>query len=94
MSKPFAAAFAGFLLAAMPALAQPAPAPAATPRECQGGIDETRATEIGRQAGVAQVREVECDDGKWEVEGRDAEGRAIEVEIDPRDGRVLKTERG
>jgi uncharacterized membrane protein YkoI len=91
MSSPFAAAFATLFLAAMPAMAQNPPA--ASARDCQGGIDLTRAAEIGREAGVIQVSKVECDDGKWEVEGRDAQGREIEVEVDPRDGRVLKTDR-
>ncbi|MGG5886188.1 PepSY domain-containing protein [Falsiroseomonas sp. HC035] len=91
MSKPFAAAFATLFLAGVPVMAQTPPAAAS--RDCQGGIDLARAAEIGREAGVTQVRKVECDDGKWEVEGRDAQGREIEVDIDPRDGRVLKTDR-
>jgi uncharacterized membrane protein YkoI len=57
---------------------------------------ETRAEhaiEIARGAGVALVEDLDCDDGRWEVEGRDANGREIEVRIDPRTGQVLRVER-
>jgi uncharacterized membrane protein YkoI len=39
------------------------------------------------------VEEVDRDDGKWEVEGKDASGREIEVDIDARSGKVVKVER-
>jgi hypothetical protein len=51
------------------------------------------AIEIARGAGVALVEELECDDGRWDVEGRDDRGREIEARIDPRTGRVLRVER-
>lgn len=59
----------------------------------RGPVRAEQAIEIARGAGVALIKELECDDGRWEVEGRDARGREIEVEIDPRTGRVLKVER-
>lgn len=69
---------------------------AATPAladRCIGPVSAEEAIRIARTAGLARVKEVECDDGKWEVEGYDAAGREIEVEVDPRSGRILKVER-
>jgi len=83
-------AAATFLLAA-PAFAQSPAQP--SPGRCAGQVDITRAIEIARGAGIARVDQAECDDGLWEVEGRDAQGRNIEVDVDPRDGRVVKVER-
>ena len=57
--------------------------------DCRGPITAQRAIEIVRQAGMVRVESVECDDGEWEVEGRDARGREMEVEIAPRTGRIL-----
>ncbi len=62
------------------------------PAAGQAAISQERAVAIAREQGVATVREVELDDGVWEVEGRTAEGRKIEVDIDPRTGAVLKRE--
>ncbi len=80
------------LLSAMPALAQ-APAQV-SPGRCAGQVDISRAIEIARGAGIVRVDQADCDDGRWEVDGRDAQDRKIEVYIDPSDGRVIKTERG
>ena len=55
-------------------------------------ISQERALEIAAAQGVASVREVEIDDGAWKVEGRTAEGREIEVEIDMHTGAVRKRE--
>lgn len=71
-----------------------APLAALADERCdRGPVRAERAIEIARGAGVALVKELDCDDGRWEVEGRDADGREIEVEIDPQTGRVLKVER-
>lgn len=53
-----------------------------------------QAVATARESGVVEFKEVELDDGReWEVEGRDADGRKIEVEIDARTGAVIKVER-
>jgi uncharacterized membrane protein YkoI len=57
--------------------------------DCRGPITAGRAVDIARTVGVIRVEEVECDDGTWEIEGRDIRGREMEVEIDPRTGRIL-----
>lgn len=44
------------------------------------------------QKGYRDFREVELDDGKYEVEGRDAEGREVEIDVDARSGAILKVE--
>lgn len=56
-------------------------------RRCDRGPGRAeQAIEIARGAGVALLKERGCDDGHWDVEGRDERGRAIEVKIDPRTG--------
>jgi uncharacterized membrane protein YkoI len=60
---------------------------------CRTGITAEEAIRIARDAGVARVQEVDCDDNRWEVEGRDAQGRKIEVEVHARDGRVIEVDR-
>ncbi len=84
------------LLAAAPLalslLATPVPA-RADDNQCRTGITAEEAIRIARGAGVTRVQDVDCDDGKWEVEGRDAQGREIEVDIHAGDGRVLSVDR-
>lgn len=46
-----------------------------------------------RAAGVTRVTEVERDDGRIEVEGRDAQGRELEVKMDAAGKKVLRVER-
>ena len=75
------------LLAVQPASAQPASGP------CAGQVDISRAIEIARGAGVVRAEQADCDDGAWQVEGRDDQGRKIKVDVDPRDGRVIRTRR-
>lgn len=55
----------------------------------RGPITAERAVQIARSVGLARVEEVECDDGKWEIEGRHADGREMEVDVSARDGRIL-----
>jgi hypothetical protein len=83
------AAFAALL--ALPVLLPAGPA-LADDDDCRGPVTAGRAIDIAWTVGLIRVEEVECDDGKWEIEGRDARGREMEVEIDPRTGRVLDIE--
>lgn len=76
---------------ALPAIGLARPA-AADDDSCGGPVTAERAIQIARGAGMTRVEEVECDDGTWEIEGRDARGREMEVEIDPRTGRILDIE--
>lgn len=46
-----------------------------------------------RQAGMVRVLEVERDDGRIEVEGFDAKGREIEIQMDAAGQRILRIER-
>jgi len=72
------------LLIATPALAQSTP-----PRYI--GIE--RAGAIAARYGIVKIREIELDDGKWEIEGSDRAGRKRELDIDARTGKVIKFER-
>lgn len=42
--------------------------------------------------GYSGFTDVELDDGKYELEGRDAEGRKVELDVDARTGAILKVE--
>ncbi len=78
------------LIASLPALTTPA---MADDDRCRGAVSAEDAIRIARTAGLVRVEEVDCDDRKWEVEGRDARGREIEVEISARTGRILDVDR-
>jgi hypothetical protein len=58
-------------------------------------FDVTRgeALEIAKTEGVVEVWEVKARRGVWEVEGADASGTKLEVEIDGDTGEVVKVER-
>lgn len=79
----FALALAAILFAA-PASAQVVP---------PGVISIERAGAIAARYGIVTIDEIELDDGKWEIEGRDRAGRERELEIDARTGRVIRFER-
>ncbi len=75
----------------LPALAQTqAPAPA-SPGAPAISIDEAR--RIATENGVVRIEEISLDDGKWEIEGRDAAGAEIEIDLRATDGTVIKMER-
>ena len=76
------------------ALSTAAPPPARADDDgCHAGIGRQQAIAIARSVGLVRVEEVECDDDEWEVEGWDARGREIEVEIDARTGRIKEVDR-
>lgn len=57
-------------------------------------IKHARAIEIAKAQGLVTLREIDLEDhGEWELEGRDAAGREIEVDISARDGVVMKLDR-
>ncbi|KRE00308.1 hypothetical protein ASE63_09560 [Bosea sp. Root381] len=78
-----------FALPAAGVLAQ-APAPI-RPGETAISLDDAR--RIAREHGVVRVEEIELGDGKWEIEGRDGTGAAIEIDLRATDGVLLKMER-
>ena len=61
--------------------------------QTKGPVTAEQAIEIAKQQGMVKVDEVDRDDGKWEVEGKDASGREIEVDIDANSGSVIKVKR-
>ena len=54
-------------------------------------IEDVRAMAFDR--GIVRLKEVELDDGVWEVEGKDAYGHEIEMEVEARTGRIIKMKR-
>ena len=68
-------------LAASPALTQ------------QFKVSEQQARQIASDRGVVKITEIEQDDGKWEIEGRDKDGRKVEIDIHGQSGEVVKFER-
>ncbi len=67
-----------------------APAPI-QPGEPAIAMDDAR--RIARENGVVRIEEIKLDDGKWEIEGRDAAGAEIELDLRATDGMVIKMER-
>ncbi len=61
--------------------------------QAASGITAEQAAEIARKNGMATVEEIDRDDGKWEVEGRQDNGREIEIDIDMATGKVIKIDR-
>jgi len=64
---------------AVPAAAQPV------------SIDDVRAMAFDK--GIVKIKEVELDDGIWEVEGYDSRGYEIEMKVDAASGQIVKLER-
>jgi uncharacterized membrane protein YkoI len=87
MLKPaLAIAMIGFV-----AIAAGWPAEAQSPQAQAISIEQ--ATKIAREAGLVVIREIELDDGRWEIEGRNQAGERRELKIDATSGKVLRNER-
>jgi uncharacterized membrane protein YkoI len=87
MLKPaFAIALIGFV-----AIAAGGPASAQAPQAPAVSIEQ--ATKIARDAGLVMIRDIELDDGKWEIEGRTQAGERRELHIDATSGKTLRNER-
>ena len=54
-------------------------------------VDDIR--DMAFDKGVVTIKEIELDDGVWEVEGRDASGHKIEIEVDAANGEIVKIKR-
>jgi Peptidase propeptide and YPEB domain len=57
------------------------------------GVTASVAQDIAVGNGVIAIRKIEFDDGAWKVEGRDREGRRVEMKIHPGTGEIIKLER-
>ncbi|MFN3350925.1 PepSY domain-containing protein [Pseudorhodoplanes sp.] len=86
LKSALAMAVIGFVAfaAAWPSLSQGLQRPA---------VSIEQATKIARDRGLIVIREIELDDGKWEVEGRNQSGEKRELHIDAGTGTVLRDER-
>jgi len=56
-------------------------------------VSVEQAQDIAVVNGVIAIRKIEFNDGAWKVEGRDREGRRVEMKIDPGTGEILRLER-
>jgi hypothetical protein len=54
-------------------------------------VEDVRAMAFDK--GIVNIKEVELDDGIWEVEGTDASGHEIEMKVDAASGAIVKLER-
>jgi Peptidase propeptide and YPEB domain len=57
------------------------------------GVTADVAQDIAVGNGVIAIRKIEFDDGAWKVEGRDREGRRVEMKIHPGTGEIIRLER-
>lgn len=78
------------LLALPASLTQAQPA---SDRPAGPAISMDDARRIANDNGMVRVEQIELDDGKWEIEGRDAVGAEIEIDLRATDGMVIKMER-
>jgi len=56
-------------------------------------ISMEQAKKLAADNGMTTVTEAEYDDGKWELEGRDASNRKLEIDLDGNTGAIVKMER-
>jgi uncharacterized membrane protein YkoI len=54
-------------------------------------IDDVRPMAFNK--GISTIKEIELDDGVWEVDGRDDSGHKIEMEVDAQSGEIVKMRR-
>lgn len=55
-------------------------------------VSKEQALEIARGYGLDRLKEIELDDGEWEIEGCTADGYEIEIDVNARSGRVTELE--
>lgn len=56
------------------------------------GVTMDDAVAIAQSYGMVHLKEIELDDGEWEVEGCTIDGREIDVEIHAQSGELLELE--
>ncbi|HEU0017566.1 MAG TPA: PepSY domain-containing protein [Methyloceanibacter sp.] len=54
-------------------------------------LEDVRAMAFDK--GIATIKEIELDDGIWEVEGRDDRGHKFKMKVDARSGEIVKMRR-
>ena len=59
----------------------------------EGRVTADVAQDIAVGNGVIAIRKIEFYDGAWKVEGRDRQGRRVEMKIDPGTGEIIRLER-
>lgn len=69
------------------------PAPAAADEPSGSIISIQQALFVANRIGVIGVNEIQFDDGRWHIEGRDPIGRTINVNVDGRTGEILNVDR-
>lgn len=53
-------------------------------------ISMDQARGIATKEGYSKIHSVEFDDGRWEIDAVDANGREVEIEIDAASGKVVR----
>jgi len=64
-------------------------------RRCGAGVGEwmsVAAIAAKAEAAGYVVREVERDDGCYEINGRDRDGRRVEIDLNPRTGEIVRVD--
>src|SRR5690606_33103335 len=79
------AAFGALFLLYTPVLADDWPGPT--------DITIDQARDAVEDAGYTNIRSLEFDDGRWEVDARDDQGRKVEVTVDAATGKIIKIDR-
>ena len=61
------------------------------PAAARVSIEEVR--DMAFDKGIVKIKEIELDDGVWEIEGKDASGHEIEMEVAAYSGAIIKLRR-
>ncbi|UGV28826.1 PepSY domain-containing protein [Rhodopseudomonas boonkerdii] len=89
----------GALVTAVPAMAADVYVPrapraaVAVPVMPVGPLTVEQAIQVAYRIGVVQVKNTHFDGDEWEIEGRDAYGKWIQVDVDARTGEVRNVDR-
>jgi len=69
--------------------------PATLSASPKGPVDVEYLRALAFDKGIVDIKEIEFDDddGVWEIEGRDATGRKIEIDVDAGTGKIVKIKR-
>jgi uncharacterized membrane protein YkoI len=56
-------------------------------------ISMDKARDAVEDAGYTSIRAVEFDDGQWQVDAKDKDGRDVDVTVDASTGKIIKVDR-
>lgn len=62
-------------------------------RPAKGDISIEEARNVAERDGYSNIGQIEFDDGHWEIEALDANGRKVEIDINAASGKIVEVDR-